>query len=144
LAFVPDGKRIAFAGKLPDRPWRIFVVPLSGGEPEALTPDDQNAADPSWSPDGQSLMFGVAPGNVEAASPPRSISILNLNSKQFTLLPHSEGLFSPHWSPNGRYVVAKPQSQPKLLLFDFATQECPVKLSPSSQFHKLHSNSAEL
>ena len=45
-------------------------MPVSGGEPEALTPDDQNAADPSWSPDGHSLMFGSAPDNVEAACHP--------------------------------------------------------------------------
>ena len=143
LAFAPDGKQIAFTGRLPDRPWRIFVVPLIGGEPEALTPDDHNAVDPSWSPDGHSLMFGGAPDDWEAALPPRAISILNLNSKQFTLLPHSEGLFSPQWSPNGRYVVAKPQSQPTLLLFDFATQNWTELLSPVGLDFPFWSNDSE-
>ena len=69
-------------------------------------------------------------------------SILNLNSKQFTLLPHSEGLFSPQWSPNGRYVVAKPQSQPKLLLFDCHSRVDGV-LSPVGLDFPLWSNDSE-
>jgi Tol biopolymer transport system component len=44
-----------------------------------------------------------------------------MDTDQITTLPQSEGLFSPRWSPNGRYVAAMPLSQRKLMLFDFAT-----------------------
>src|SRR5262249_40910166 len=53
---------------------------------------------------------------------PKALSILNLDTHQITTLPGSEGLYSPRWSPNGRYVVAMPLTEEKLVLFDFATQ----------------------
>jgi Tol biopolymer transport system component len=68
-------------------------------------------------------MFGRSPNNWLLEVPDvKSISILNLDTKQITTLPGSEGLFSGRWSPNGRYVAAMPLSYSKLLLFDFSTQ----------------------
>ena len=118
----PDGKQIAFMAKMPDRHWNIYVVPASGGSPRALLPAEHDSADPEWSPDGHSLMFGRIPGYMGEAAAPRAIYIINLDTNQVTTLPGSEGLYSPHWSPNGRYVVAMPLSEDKLMLFDFATQ----------------------
>jgi Tol biopolymer transport system component len=45
-----------------------------------------------------------------------------MDTDLISALPQSEGLFSPHWSPNGRYVAAMSLNQRKLMLFDFATQ----------------------
>lgn len=119
----PDGKQIAFCAKMQDRPWNIYLVPVSGGSPKELFPEEHNFVDPEWSPDGHSLMFGYAPDNwwLEV-SKPKAISILNLDTNRTTTLPGSEGLFSPRWSRDGRYVAAMPRSYRKLKLFDFATQ----------------------
>ena len=38
-------------------------------------------------------------------------------------MPGSEGLFSPHWSPDGRYIAAMSSDSSKLMLFDFKTQK---------------------
>jgi Tol biopolymer transport system component len=38
-------------------------------------------------------------------------------------LPGSQGLFSPRWSPDGRYVVAMPPDSQKIVLYDFKTQK---------------------
>ena len=119
----PDGKEIAFFAKRPDGPWSIYLVAANGSIPRALSPKDHSYVDPEWSPDGHSLMFGRSPENwwLEVSTT-KTISLLNLDKNQITTLPGSEGLFSPRWSPNGRYVVAMALSYRKLLLFDFATQ----------------------
>lgn len=118
----PDGKQIVFMGKLPDAPWNNYVVPAGGGGPGAFSPEERNALDATWSPDGTSVMFGRPPDYWAEASTPKAIYILNLKTNQITTLPGSEGLFSPRWSPDGRYVAAMPLIQQKLMLFDFATQ----------------------
>jgi Tol biopolymer transport system component len=38
-------------------------------------------------------------------------------------LPGSENLFSPRWSPDGRYIVGMPSDSRSLMLFDFSTQK---------------------
>ena len=127
----PDGKQIAFMARMPDRHWNIYVVPASGGSPRAMLPAEHDSVDPEWSPDGHSLMFGRIPDYMGEASALRAIYTLNVDTNQVTTLPGSENLYSPHWSPNGRYVVAMPTSEDKLMLFDFATQRW-TKLIDSS------------
>jgi len=53
----PDGKRIAFMGRLPGKNWQIYVVPAKGGDPHPLFHTGVEEADPDWSPDGGSLLF---------------------------------------------------------------------------------------
>jgi Tol biopolymer transport system component len=52
------------------------------------------------------------------------IYTIDLRSKRVSTLPGSSGLYSPRWSPDGRYIAAitTTESQ-KLMLFDFATQK---------------------
>jgi WD40 repeat protein len=42
---------------------------------------------------------------------------------QVVTLPGSHGIFSPRWSPNGRYIVGLTSDQAKVVLFDFQTQK---------------------
>ena len=49
--------------------------------------------------------------------------MLDLKTRQVSTLSGSEGLYSPHWSPDGRYVLAKSLDSPKLMLFDFSTHK---------------------
>jgi Tol biopolymer transport system component len=47
-----------------------------------------------------------------------------IKSRQVSTVPGSEGLFSPRWSPYGRFLAAIPShDQGKLMLFDFQTQK---------------------
>jgi len=117
-----DGKQIAFMGKMPERLWNIYVVSATGGNVRALLPEEHNFVDPEWSADGHSLMFGCTPDYMGEPGTPKAISILNLDNNRISTLPGSEGLYSPRWSPNGRYVVAMPLSEEKLMLFDFWNQ----------------------
>jgi WD40 repeat protein len=48
--------------------------------------------------------------------------ILDLGTKQVSTLPGSNGRFSPHWSPDGKYIAAITTDTQTLMLFDIATQ----------------------
>ncbi|MFL6351854.1 MAG: protein kinase domain-containing protein [Bryobacteraceae bacterium] len=115
----PDGKRIAFMGHYPGKPWSIFVMQADYGLPQQLTKaEDGPAYDPTWSADGNSVAFGqVHPGSKLA------IHVLNLDTQQVSTLPRSEGLWSPRWSPDGRYIAALSNSVKSLLVFDFKSQK---------------------
>jgi Tol biopolymer transport system component len=118
----PDGTRIAFMGRTPGGPWKIYVIPAQGGEPLPMHGDERAQSDPDWSPDGESLMFGRPPDYLAEPGAPKAIHILNLKSKALSTLPGSEGLFASRWSPSGRYVAALSLDHARLRLFDFKTQ----------------------
>jgi Tol biopolymer transport system component len=123
LAFLPrwspDGKQIAFFGHAPGEPFQIFTIPAEGGAPELLYRSTTNLADPVWSPDGKSLAFGDNSLNNQGSA----IYVLDLKTRGASKLAGSDGLYSPRWSPNGRYLAAIPLDSLKLMLFDFTTQK---------------------
>ena len=115
----PDGKKIVFFEIFTDKRARIFEVSSSGGAPRQLMPDDPSGqADPNWSPGGDKIVF--ASNGLDAAS---TVRILDLASHQLVTLPGSKGIFSPRWSPKGRYIVGLTSDQARVVLFDFQTQK---------------------
>jgi Tol biopolymer transport system component len=115
----PDGKQIAFYGHPPGEPWQIYVVPAAGGSPELIYRRETNLGDPNWSPDGNSLVFGESATSNQGTA----VYVLDMKTRNASKLPGSDGLFSPRWSPNGRYVVAITVDSLKFMLFDFTTQK---------------------
>jgi Tol biopolymer transport system component len=115
----PDGKRIAFLGRLPGKPWKVYLIPSEGGAPQQLMPEERYENDPSWSPDGNTLAFGTNP----ETNLPAAIKLLDLRTRQVTTLPGSEGFFSPRWSPDGRYIAAIPVKVFSLMLYDLQMQK---------------------
>jgi len=115
----PDSKRIAFFGHPPGEPWQIYIVPAEGGSPELIYRSATNSADPNWSPDGKSLVFGENSLNNQGSA----IYMLDLETRKPAKLPESDGLFSPRWSPDGRYIAAITLDSLQLKLFDFTTQK---------------------
>jgi Tol biopolymer transport system component len=105
------------------KPWKIFLVSAEGGSAQQLIPGERYEADPSWSPDGNNLVFGRAPAMESGTSGTMTIQLLDLRTHQVSAFPGSEGLFSPRWSPDGRYLCALKADSSKLLLFDFKTQK---------------------
>ena len=117
----PDGNKIIFfefareAGK----PARIYQVSRDGGSPRELLPDDHTQQlDPNWSPDGSKIIFAG-----ESNDPTSAIRVLDLATHKISSLPGSDGLYSPRWSPDGRYVSAFSADSKTLLLFDFRTEK---------------------
>ncbi|MGO9326064.1 MAG: protein kinase domain-containing protein [Terracidiphilus sp.] len=114
----PDGKQIVFYAFEPGKPPRLYIIPSDGGTPEELAPSSPGQQwDPTWSPDGKSVMFGADPG------PQSAIRIVDVNTREVTVVPGSQGVFSPRWSPDGRYIAAMPNGSRTIVLYDFKTQK---------------------
>ena len=115
----PDGKQILFFefALSPEKPARIYEIAAEGGSPRPLLPNDAGQQlDPNWSPDGSKIVFGG-----ESNDPASTIRVLDVASHQISTLPGSEGLYSPRWSPDGRYIAAFSGDSTRILLFNFET-----------------------
>ena len=122
----PDGKQITFFAQEPGQPTRVYVMPSDGGVPQKVTNGEAGPSgdgDPSWSPDGNSIAFGGSPDPARAAKDPKqyAIHVIDLRTHQVSVLPGSEGMWSPRWSPDGRSVVGLSALGWKLELYDMAT-----------------------
>ena len=114
----PDATRLAMMAREPGKAWQLYTVGSSGGEPRRLLQEDRNAADPSWSPDGQLIVFGRVNDFMGKEQASRDLEILDLHNSRVTTVPESEGLFSPRWSPDGKYIAALTLDQRRVKLFD--------------------------
>jgi Tol biopolymer transport system component len=120
----PDGKRVAFIGEMPGKTWKNYVVSADGGTPRQLVMDERNETDPHWSPDGNSILFGRLPNYlIPEPSETKGLHLFDLGTSQVTKIPGSEGLISPRWSPDGRYVATFDYDSRKLILFDLTTHQ---------------------
>src|SRR4029077_19218563 len=65
----PDGSQIVFTDVRFDSPWKSYLLSSSGGSPVLLQANtnsgssDSNEADPTWTPDGKSIVFGRSDRN---------------------------------------------------------------------------------
>jgi serine/threonine protein kinase len=116
----PDGTTIVYCGLQEGHAEHIYQVSASGGTPQQLMPQlPGNLGDAGWSFAGDKLIFAVK-GDASAAI---AIQFLDLKTQQVSTLPGSNGLFSPRWSPDGRYIAAMPADESRLLLFDSKSQK---------------------
>jgi serine/threonine protein kinase/Tol biopolymer transport system component len=114
----PDGQKIAFFAFSGPKP-KLYIVANQGGTPhELIAGDPQEEWDPSWSPDGSRIAF--ASGSTAASS---TILLLDVKANKISTVAGSKGLFSPRWSPDGRYLIALPFASHSLMLFDSSTQK---------------------
>jgi Tol biopolymer transport system component/DNA-binding winged helix-turn-helix (wHTH) protein len=119
----PDGRQIALMARQPGKAWQIYTVPPDGGTPSLLFPENRNQADPTWSADGRRLAFGRITDLMGKEEGARDLQMLDLHTGKATTVPQSGGLFSPRWSPDGRYLAAITLDQRRLMLLDLATMQ---------------------
>jgi Tol biopolymer transport system component len=116
----PDGKTIAFSGQMPGQPWKGYLISADAGSPEELLSGAGESLDPTWSADGNAIAFGMSSESARDTKAD-ALHIVDLKTRQVTAIPGSAGLFSPRWSPDGRYILAMTADYQRLVLFNRAT-----------------------
>jgi Tol biopolymer transport system component len=97
-------------------------VPSGGGPVRQCTHGEGGPSgdiDPTWSPDGASLVFSSQSADQRERLP---VEILNVKSQHIAKLAGSQGLWSPRWSPDGRYIAALGWPVFNLWLYDMNTR----------------------
>lgn len=106
VEWSPDGKRISFVGRQPAV--ALQMISVDGGTPESLPMGDSPTLAYSWSPDGNSMVLGEWMGTKAPV-----LRLLDLKTRQISIVPGSEGLIYPIWSPDGRYIAAEAEVGPR-------------------------------
>ncbi len=118
----PDGSQIAFTGWPDQGNAMVYVVSAEGGSPRRLLPqDNRSEGDPNWSADGRKIVFCSAPAPGLGAK--SELRILDLESHQATTVAGSDGICSPRWSPDGRFIAALSSNGLGLKVFDTESQQ---------------------
>jgi Tol biopolymer transport system component/DNA-binding winged helix-turn-helix (wHTH) protein len=122
LRWSPDGSQILFCNSRGLRGRvRAYVISSQGGTPQPILPEDsEGQSDPSWSADGHKIVFSTLTyiGNFNSV-----LRVLDLDSHQVTTLPGSEGMWSPRWSPDGRFIAGLHEGPTGgIKVFDFETK----------------------
>jgi dipeptidyl aminopeptidase/acylaminoacyl peptidase len=119
----PDGTHITFMGQPPGGLFSVYVVPAEGGNPEQPIPGDHRGSDPNWSPDGNSLLFARQPAEEPPGAGTLDLEIVDLRTHAVSKIPGSEELWCPHWSRDGRQILATSRVEDRIMLFDINTQK---------------------
>jgi Tol biopolymer transport system component/predicted Ser/Thr protein kinase len=115
----PDGKQIAFFAESPTTSDTIYLISSEGGSPQEIF---HAQGDPGWSADGGTLVFSDRPAWEAEKKGGFAIRLMDLKTREITTVAGSEGLYSPRWSPDGRYIAALRAGPETLMLCDFSTQ----------------------
>ena len=129
----PDGKQIAFMGRRPPQLWQIYVVPAEGGSPQQVVSDDENEGAPDWGPSGSLLVFSQLPELETNGAKDMVVHSLELKTHQAAVLPGSAGLYSAHWSSDGRYIAASTTDDSRLMTFELATGKWKTLCQPGGR-----------
>lgn len=121
MKWSPNDRNLALMAEEPGKPWKIYVIDADGGKVTPLVNEDRNEADPDWSDDGRTIVFGRLPDRMDSRQP-KAIYLLDTETHNVREVPGSTGLFSPRLSPDGRYIAAIRLDQRALFLYDRAQQ----------------------
>ena len=126
----PDSSKIAFMGfrdhVTAGAPPRVYIVDARGGSIRPAAPNaEASQGDPVWSPDGKTIAYGLY-GPVNTGEEVY-IRLVDVAAGTVRKLPGSDNLFSPRWSPDGRYIAAlawrtTPGGPRSMLLYDMQTE----------------------
>ena len=100
-ALSPDRTQLAFASDHKGF-WDLYVMDLKTGNVTQITDSPEYDSAPSWSPDGQWLVFETyINDNLE-------VSVVSVNDRSLAIIPLTQDPASDHspvWAPDGRHVA---------------------------------------
>ncbi|MGI8989430.1 MAG: DPP IV N-terminal domain-containing protein [Bryobacteraceae bacterium] len=84
-------------------PQQIFRMNTDGADVERLTNGEGEAANPSWHPDGQHILYAWTRGYAKGEF---NVFLMDVASRQFDQLTFGAGKNeNPNWAPDGRHLV---------------------------------------
>jgi len=106
--YSPEGQQIVFCantGAENELQLNLFLVPAQGGKPQQLTAGNRRSFYPSWSANGDQLVFH---SRRDTQGKQDEIYIMDVSkgdesSQRITTYPLHD--FCPHWSPDGQWLV---------------------------------------
>jgi Tol biopolymer transport system component/DNA-binding winged helix-turn-helix (wHTH) protein len=119
----PDGKTIAFMASQSGSIWKIYLIPSAGGAPQPMLDDNATQGVPNWSPDGKQISFGKLLDYGNVRDPNLTVEFYDLKRHSHKTLHGSEGMWTPRWSPDGRFLTAVTEDNRNLRLYDMQTQQ---------------------
>jgi DNA-binding winged helix-turn-helix (wHTH) protein/Tol biopolymer transport system component len=140
-AVRPGGKEVAYRGTRPgSNISRIYTVPVEGGEPTEIVSENFSVDVPTWSPDGNKLLYVLDSEEPAVAG----LYVLDYRTKQKQKVPGSENFWKSRWSPDGKFLASVSNDQKGISIFNWSKQTWtqiahgtifgPVAWSSDSQF----------
>jgi len=105
----------------------IYMVNVDGSGVTQITSVQGGACQPSWSPDGQRLVFLSPCSRDLNAYQGTSLFIINVDGSNLMSLPYAPGGdYDPSWSPDGKNIVftsLREDNVPSMFLYDLLSNE---------------------
>jgi serine/threonine protein kinase/Tol biopolymer transport system component len=119
----PDNSQIIYTDFHAGQAQKTFLISAQGGEPVPMFSEEGNQFDANFSPDGKKIAYGRSPLFFRNRGDKLDIRILDVAAKQISVVPGSENLYAPRWSPDGQYLAGISADNKKLVLYNFKTQK---------------------
>ena len=101
--FSPDGKRLAYSRTDPGLTWNLCIARLNGRDQSCLTHGRANDTEPTWSPEGQSIVFASDREDPKVGL--RSLYAVNVDGSGLRRLTNGFDDGAPAFSPDGTKVA---------------------------------------
>jgi dipeptidyl aminopeptidase/acylaminoacyl peptidase len=100
--WFPDGRRLVILGNEPGRGTRLFVQEISGGRPQAISPEGLNIVAQAISPDGRSIAARGPDGRwaIYPAQPGEPRVVPGISAEEIPI----------RWTPDGRSLFVTRRS----------------------------------
>jgi Tol biopolymer transport system component len=118
----PDNSQIVYTDNQSGKTWKTFLISSKGGTATELYPEKNGQIDANFSPDGRQIAYGRYPFDPSSFDI-IDLRVVDLGSKQLSVIPDSLNLYAPRWAPDGRHLAALSADNKKILLYDFKTQK---------------------
>jgi eukaryotic-like serine/threonine-protein kinase len=117
----PDGAQVVYTDRSSE-PYKAMLISAQGGTPTQMYPEKQYQVDAHFSPGGKQIAFGRFP-LIQNKPDVFDIRIFDVDSRQVTVVPGSQGFYAPRWSPDGGRLAGLSIDNKKIVLYDFKTKK---------------------